>query len=248
MSSGSSIREKALEIKVFQGRVEQVKEKEQVAHILNKEKKYYDDLWEQDRLKKVARAQKDLHDKHERDQKTLQELNKQLDQIRLHRDEEKKLKEENSRLVIQQIKLNELEAERANQEKQRIALARRLELDHFNRLHLEEKAKELQRAMDLDKAIITEVSAQEESERIESHNRKIALRNEALQYQQYLKDQRDLEKQREHELDNLRKIQDEQVWKKKKAIMEKEQNARDKLMQEVIATRQSQISEKRKML
>lgn len=64
------------------------------------EKKYYDDLWEQDRLKKIEREEADRVRRKAMNAAVAATLEEQLNTLRLHAQEEVRLRQEEAALMV----------------------------------------------------------------------------------------------------------------------------------------------------
>ncbi|RKP18540.1 alpha/beta-hydrolase, partial [Rozella allomycis CSF55] len=237
---------KTIEKEVFYGRKEQVEEKKKVELLMAKEKKYYEDLWEKEREKKEEREKRDLRERYERDMRTMKELNEQIEQLRKAREESKKMQEEECKLRLQQAKLMEMEAEQEVERKQREMRKRKAELDRYNTYYQEMKQKEMEQELEFEKKIVKEIMAQHESEKKDVRLEKQMLMKETLEYLAYLKEHQQREREREIEIEKLRKEEDIKMWRKRLEVMERDKKARQKLLKEVVESRQAQIKEKLK--
>ena len=121
----------------------------------------------------------------------------------------------------------------------------RSELDSFNKAKVQQRAKEIQEALDMDTRILQEFVKMNEAEALAQKRRKEELRDELQSYIQYMNEQREIEKQREKDVEAIYRQQEKSMWAAKERRWQKEQEARDKLMHEVIIGRQSQLQEKR---
>ena len=95
-----SVQSKAFERYVAQERAAQLIEKQMAQLKVAEEKKYYDQLWEEDRLKKVQREEKERAAKQERDQRTRAVLDEQMAELRARAEEAARLKQEEAQLMV----------------------------------------------------------------------------------------------------------------------------------------------------
>jgi hypothetical protein len=91
---------KMLEKRVAKGRAIQLKEKAERKETEAKEKKYYEDLWEQGRQKKLERERREHALNLQRKQETLLILKEQIRELREHARRQEDLKQEEAFLMV----------------------------------------------------------------------------------------------------------------------------------------------------
>ncbi|XP_072166700.1 cilia- and flagella-associated protein 53-like [Diadema setosum] len=204
----------------------------------------YADLWEKDRLAKEAKEEKIAQAQHVRNHEMLDVLQKQMAAIDAKRQEEKRLKIEGGRLRKEETKLRKLEEQRALAEKRALQREMREGLDQNVKLKAKRMANEVQEELALDMKILEKLLEDSRNEAMEIAQRKKELREEDQRYRQYLKDQMLMEQEREAEIDRMISSEVERQWQKRLAQWAKERKARKRLMEEVLAIRQQQVTER----
>lgn len=225
-------------------RQEQLKQKEE----LDKERKAYDDLyadlWEKDRLEKVAREEREAKDAHERNREMLDVLSTQKAALETQKEEARRLKEEEQQLMKEQAALRKLEEEAAAEEKRRRQQEMRDMLDTSLKMKLRKKAKEEQEQLAFDLKMLEQLLEQSRNEAREQLQRKMELREEDRRYREYLARLLEEEKAKERELERLIQQEVEAAWQKRLDQWRAERLARKQLLEEVIAGRNQQLQER----
>lgn len=230
-----------LDKEVALSRSSQLLEKEAQKAAAAKERQYYDILWEQDRQKKIQREEQDRLHRYELNQNMIKTLGEQLAMLKAQAAEEKLLKQEEANMMAETFRYLEEEEEReriAQYEGQRQTM---LELDLTNADIREKRQKEADEAFALDLNIINECLKQDELERKAKSAEREALKKEMQAYRDHLLAQKEIEKEREKEIEAKYKVEDEKLWTKRSERWKKEQKARDTLMREVLNQRQEQV-------
>ncbi|MEE6511180.1 hypothetical protein FKM82_017667 [Ascaphus truei] len=171
-------------------------------------------------------------------------LRQQMEELKLGELEAKKLKKEQEDLLRQQWEVEELEEDRKKMEDRR----KKTELGHFlsrqYNAQMKRRAQLVQAELEMDMRILTElVSKEGDDQRLRSARREQAAADAAWM-KRVIEEQLHVERQREAELDTLFREEAKQVWAKREAEWERERNARDRLMKEVLTGRQLQIQDR----
>mmetsp|Transcript_13080 Transcript_13080/g.11851 ORF Transcript_13080/g.11851 Transcript_13080/m.11851 type:complete len:481 (+) Transcript_13080:63-1505(+) len=199
-------------------------------------KKQLDEMAEKDRLKRERLKQADL--------KTAEDLKEQMN-YNTKRKQEHYLRnmEEDEREIamIRQALKEEEEIINKKREEERL---RGKEILEFN-----EQYKELIKLEDeIDKqndAILLDYALKKEKQIIESEElKKLAHKESALQYKQYLQEQMKKEAIDTAYIDEIRRIEEEKVWIARDNALQQRENARKYLMKEVDIGRQEQIKQR----
>ncbi|KAJ3417276.1 hypothetical protein HDV05_005732 [Chytridiales sp. JEL 0842] len=236
-----AIESKVLEKEVSAARAGQLAELQQKKLQELEEKKFYDDLWEQDRQKKIAREESDRIRHREMNTATVAMLEAQLESLRKQALEEERLKQEEAILMRQEMQLRQLEDQRNLARKLTEQRAIRADLDRFNKMKIEQRAREIREALELDLKIVNEFFKMDQAAAQSKNRRRAELRKEMQLYKEHLLEQQRIEREREMEIEKLQKEEEEKSWAKRAEKWQKEQKARDKLMQEVLQGRQEQL-------
>ena len=207
-------------------------------------KKYFDHLWELDRLKKLQREEQDKFRREQLDRQCLEILRQQIEFLKAQRQQEAELKKHEALLNRQAQETLKIEEERAHQEKLREQAAMRKDLDDFNKKKLLMRQEEMRLSLESDLAFIAQLLEQENQDREEKSRKRAALRQEMLMYREHLMEEQEKEKHFQKQLEKMYEFEAEKAWKKRAETWIKEIRARDKLMKEVIETRKMQIQYK----
>ncbi|NXS54873.1 CFA53 protein, partial [Brachypteracias leptosomus] len=225
-------------------RLAQLALKEELKQQQKKEEQMFAELWEEDRLAKEKREELERQKLAEQSQETLKVLKAQVAALSTHKEEAKRLKEEEAQLLEEQQQLLKVENEQLQLEKlQKQKECREMLLsaaqDKRNRLN-EEKQSELA----LEMKILEKSLEEPQEDTQEKAKRKQELLKEQQIYLAHLAQQLEEEKQQEKEVEKLSEEEMAQVWAKKAKQMQLEKEARKKLLQDVLTTRQLQVEEK----
>ncbi|KAJ1555290.1 translation initiation factor eIF3 subunit g [Nowakowskiella sp. JEL0078] len=194
-----------------------------------KEKQYYDELWEQDRLRKIK---KEEEDKDRRDRLNLEariKINEQLENLRNQAKIEQELKIREAELMRQDRATQALEEERNKLQKLHEQRQIRADLDTFNSIKLKQRAEDIKEALEMDLKMLSEFLKLDLIE-----NEQKARKREDLKMKEE-------ERVRELEIERLQKHESEKLWRIRAEKWQKEQKARDALMKHVLAGRQEQL-------
>ncbi|TPX31586.1 hypothetical protein SmJEL517_g05091 [Synchytrium microbalum] len=229
---------RALESKVIVKAVTDARSAQLVEHEERKveeaeERKKYDALWEADRQKKIAREEADKSRQRDLNEQMLTMLDEQMAQLRVQAEQEEELKPEHEAQTA--------EAARLRMKKEHEQRLVRTELDRFNKAKIAQRAKDARESLEMDLKIVSEFLEADAKDKAAKSAKKKALREEMLSYRDSLVAQRETVKEREKEIDARYREEEEKMWKLRAEKWQREQRARDKLMQEVIQSRQEQL-------
>eukprot|EP01137_Pigoraptor_chileana_P005843 Opistho-2@49454 len=239
-----AVHSKQLEEAVISERGAQLDDRQKQKEIERKEEAHFAQLWEEDRLKKVAREERDAAKRAQLNAETLQILRRQLADLKRRQELDDLLKAQQAELMKEQAELYMMEREREETEHRRRQQATREELAKYGRMHARRLQKQLQEEMALDLRILEEALAKNSDDTDAKRAEKRRLKEEALKYRQYIAEMRSMEQQREKERDALLEQESEREWERKLERIERERFAREKLMGEVLRTRREQIEYK----
>lgn len=225
-------------------RLEQLRQKEQIAHEKRAQEDMYAKLWEQDMLAKAAREEREAKDLHERNRNVLDVLRKQMAALQIQKEEALRLKEEEAQLLKEQRALWKLEDEKARMEKARKQQETRDMLDRSLASKARKKAKEEQETLAFDLKMLEQLLEESRNEAMETMQRKRELREEDKRYRDYLQALHTEEKAREAELERLIHAEVEAAWEKRIEQWRQERKARKLLLNDVMAGRAKQLQER----
>ncbi|XP_059155375.1 cilia- and flagella-associated protein 53-like [Physella acuta] len=225
-------------------RLEQLRQKEEIAQEEKALADMYDKLWEQDMLEKAAREEREAKDLLERNRGVVDVLKKQMAALEAQKEEAKRLKEEEAQLLKEQKAIWKMEDEIAHQEKVRKQQEMRDMLEHSRAFKARKKAKEEQEQMAFDLKMLEQLLEESRNEVIETTQRKRELREEDRRFREYLRQLMEEEKAREKELEKMIQHEIEAAWDKRIEQWRKERQARKLLLDDVMAGRARQIQER----
>lgn len=232
---------RAMHLRVAADRQLQVEEKEEMSQIEREQNEYFEQLWEQQRQKALERAKEEERIREEMKHQFRAILDKQVQQLDNYKADLEEIKNEEVRLLNEKWKLEEEEEKRMLQKKHEQMLLIRKQTDRFNA----QKRLELERAMreerELDLQLLNDVLEREKQAEEAETMKKVQMREEAKQYQKWLLQQMQRDKEEEAVLDKLIQHYSEQQWQKRVDVWDREKRAREKLMQEVMDERKRQI-------
>ncbi|KAI8930174.1 tumor suppressor, Mitostatin-domain-containing protein [Entophlyctis helioformis] len=236
-----AVESKMLEKRVSEARAGQIQEQEERKVLDRKEKQYYDDLWEQDRQKKIHREEADRAKQKAINEDMISVLGQQLYALKMQAVQAEELKQEEARLMREDLEMRILEDQRRHQRKLQEQRAIRDDLDTFNRMKAEQRQQEIQEALEMDMRILAELIKLDRAEREANSRRREELKREMQLYREHLMRQRVVEVERAKEIEKWYANEQERLWKVRSEKWRKEQAARDRLMKEVMAGRQEQL-------
>lgn len=213
------------------------------------------DLQRQEDLYFQAESEKQLHEAQARDAADVArraeydrfvrtELDRQCEEL-----SRRKTKEKDERRQEFEIIRAVWEAEQKDAAERAIVEAKeREEMRH--RINASNQARQAQRSVErakeatLDKDLLAAALAREEAQKQREAAYAAMLRQEAHQYRVFLEQQMVRQASDEAELERLRQEDQERAYRKRAAVWEAEQAAREQLMAEVYAERSRQVAEK----
>ncbi|KAG8596828.1 hypothetical protein GDO81_002064 [Engystomops pustulosus] len=223
---------------------EQVAEKDQEKTEEEEKKKRFENQYELARKEALENMKKEEQRRRKAEMERAEVLRQQMEELKLRDLEAQKLKKEQEELLRQQWEVEKLQEERKKIEEHR----KKTELSHFlsrqYTAQMKRRAQLIQQELEMDMKILAAlISKEDEEERLRSARREQASADAAWM-KRVIEEQLHLERQREAELDTLFREEAKQVWEKREAEWDRERNARNRLMREVLTGRQLQIQEK----
>ncbi|XP_046386099.1 trichoplein keratin filament-binding protein [Ischnura elegans] len=187
------------------------------------------------------RRMEDLYARQKRNKEDL--LNQHLEQLRIKQQLAEQLKEEEAQTLAEQMEVDKLFRERRLIEERRKIETNRLSLTKQIQLRLRRTAKENREALEEDiqilRAAMEADQLSEESARLKRIETKELLEGA---YQEFKK-QAEYARIQEEEAQSLFHEEAVRMWKRHEERWRKEQDARDKLMQEVLQALKDQVSQ-----
>lgn len=198
--------------RVAKGRAVQLKEQEVRKEAEAKEKRYFEDLWEKDRQKKLDREINEHKLTHRRNQETMMMIKNQINEFKAYAHRLEDLKAEEARLMKHDAHMRALEDQRTLERKMQEKRAVRLELDSFNQQKMNQRQQDVKTALDNDLKLLAEFAKMELEEKQANTRRRAELHKEMQLYRDHLAQQKALENQREKELEAYYSEEQERVF------------------------------------
>eukprot|EP01006_Ploeotia_vitrea_P066463 TRINITY_DN95018_c0_g1_i1.p1 TRINITY_DN95018_c0_g1~~TRINITY_DN95018_c0_g1_i1.p1 ORF type:complete len:486 (+),score=83.12 TRINITY_DN95018_c0_g1_i1:42-1499(+) len=210
------------------------------------EDRFFDEMWEIERMKKIQRAKEDMERVKKMNIQLRDNLSRQLDIYNRAKAEEKALKEEEDRIYKEQIQLQlAMDAQREKERRaERVALGRRNK--EFNVALRKQKEESAKKEKDEDIKLLNDLLTKIRDEEARDQEMKVHMRKEALEYMEALRDQMGQDAENDAELERLWAQENEKEWAKREARWKADQEARENLLKEVFEERQLQLELKRR--
>lgn len=194
----------------------------------------------------MARLEKQVEEENRRkNQATLkQELAQQVSELQRREAEQNQLRNEERDLLSNQARHEQVILEKQHQERQYQQKEMRKLLYRQYRAQILRRAQEVERDLEMDLALLQRIKAEDERERHLEQNKKDNARSLALEGISLLKQKIKEERQAQEEIDDLYRDQASEWWEKREQVWEKENCARQKLLDDILAHRRLQIQEK----
>lgn len=232
---------------VFVERHEQLKMKEEKKKKELEVDKFYADLWAEDIQIKSMREEQTAREQIERNRETLKVLQVQIAACEKQREDEEKLKEMEAQWLKEEAKLRAEEEKWLQEEKLRKQKAAKRSREVSIRLKKEKEAKEKQEELALDMKILEKLLDDTRNEVKEETQRKREMREENLRFMQYCAMNRKEDEEREKELERIVNEEVEKKWAQTIKQYKMERDARQKLLANVMKSREQQIEERKRI-
>ncbi|XP_072271500.1 trichoplein keratin filament-binding protein [Pyxicephalus adspersus] len=223
---------------------EQITERNKEKLEEEEEKKRYENQYELARREALENMKREEERRRQTERERAEVLRQQMEELKLRELEAHQLQKEQEDLQRQQWEVEKLQEERKKAEERR----KKTELGHFlsrqYTAQMKRRAQMVQEELEMDMKILSAlISKEDEEQRLRSARREKAAADAAWM-KKVIEEQLRLERQREAEIDTLFREEARQVWEKREAEWERERNARNRLMKEVLQGRQLQIEER----
>lgn len=203
-----------------------------------------DQLWEEDRQRKIAREEADQKKQREKTKETMAVLSAQLERRLLSEAEARKKQSEQAALLKEEMQKHERASKDSQQKKRIVQQSRAKELDLYVNLRREKMQREREEELKVDRHLLARATAGMESTAKAADEKRQRLKLESKMYQDYIVEMGKFKALQEQELEDILSKEKEKVWQVKLAAMEKQVAARRKMMAEVLSIRQQQIQAK----
>jgi hypothetical protein len=228
-------------------RAYQIGEKMNMLEMEERENRVFDDMWEQDRRTKLGREEKEAahRGQMESDQKSV--LDQQVTELHHFRASEKTLAQQESELLKEQWDLERAEARRVEEIRQDMILRAQDELDEFNKHKRAQLARAVAAEKSEDAARLKAVLDHEAKMDASEHESKQKMQEETRAFGAAMIAQKRALASYEGEMERLREEQQAKEWEKRLTVWRQEQDARERLMAQVLDERAIQVEEKLKL-
>ncbi|KAA6394884.1 MAG: hypothetical protein EZS28_009590 [Streblomastix strix] len=198
-------------------------------------------VWENERLKKLEEELRRADRAKMLDKEMVAKLDEQIDEIIQRKLADERLHFEEAQLAQEKEDLRKKKEEQEFLEKEREKGLNFCEYKRFNKILAQKAAREAAKQRDEDIKYIQSVLDREKREMDAEKAVKDEQRRELIMQRQLLLDEMRAIKEDDKEIDRLIAIEGEKEYQKRAAVWKKEQDARDKLLREVIADREAMI-------
>eukprot|EP01062_Namystynia_karyoxenos_P010388 TRINITY_DN13683_c0_g1_i1.p1 TRINITY_DN13683_c0_g1~~TRINITY_DN13683_c0_g1_i1.p1 ORF type:complete len:493 (+),score=256.85 TRINITY_DN13683_c0_g1_i1:125-1603(+) len=239
---------RAIQLKVAADRERQLQWNSEQRDRAAREEQVYDELWEEGRLQKEARARADLARKAEMNAK----LRANLDLMAQCRAEQKRQEAEAQAREDADFRDRCKKGLEEDADAERQRRLRQLDFAAKNKQYNDElehiKSAEHQKELEQDKKFLSELveKVRDDEERERTHKRQ--MRDDAVRNMREIEQQMKRQAGAETELDRLWQEENDKEWNKREARWRAEQQQRDDLLRETYRGRGAQIDEKRELL
>nr|XP_057913175.1 cilia- and flagella-associated protein 53 [Doryrhamphus excisus] len=229
---------------VFEERAVQLRSQQEHARLRQQEEDMFQELWEADARAKDDRERRRVESQHQSNVAQLDGLRQQMAAAEERRRQMKLQRDEDARQQAQRQQRQQQLAERERRLSLDAAQARRRMLDDSLRLKMERLAKEQQDELQLDLSILQQTLQDENQHQQDAADKKAELRDEQLRFRQYLAEQLMKRKKDEEEMEQLMEDKLRETWDRRDRQNFLQQEARNRLMEEVMESRRLQTAHK----
>ncbi|KAI9189301.1 Cilia- and flagella-associated protein 53 [Blastocladiella emersonii ATCC 22665] len=237
-----AVRTREMVYAVTASRAEQVQEKAERQARERAESAALDAAWEEQRLKDAAKDEAARLRRRAADRAQVRAFEAQIAALAEAKKREQKLEQDYAEFLKQALAVQQVKEEHHRARQQAEARAARQELEQANRERAAQRAREVQQALEQDLKWIQSLLDLDDAEKEAESERKTALRRELLEFRDTVLAQRAAEAARVRELDRVFAADAERTWRARAAKWAAEQKAREKLMAEVIRSREEQLA------
>lgn len=231
-------------LEAVEGRKPQLEERQRQ---LDQERQYeteMDHLWEQQRQKKIQREEKDKQDAMNRnvEVKSILDLQVRLYEQRVAAEREEKELEDQKLIKLWQEQ-GRTEAQKERQLKMD-EIKRAAQVKQFNRERAAVSGEAARQEREYDMKLLELALEREAQAEAKEKALQEQFKREAIEYQEMLKRQMEIEAEDLSYLDEIRKKMEDEVWEKRDAVHNAEARAREELLQAVLKSREEEIRRK----
>nr|XP_035934121.1 methyl-CpG-binding domain protein 1 isoform X15 [Halichoerus grypus] len=230
--------------KVWEERKAQIAFNEELKRQKLVEEQMFSKLWEEDRLAKEKREAEEARRQKELVENTRLGLNAQITGIKVQRQAEQQLKEEEARFVENNKAQVKLENEQDKLKKQKTKQEIRATLQKALQEKIEHIQQKYREEQDLNMKLVQRALQDLEEEADKKKQKREEMAREQEIYRQYVAQRREEERAQEKELDRVLEAEKEKKLAEEDKELRLEKEARRQLVNEVMCTRKLQVQEK----
>jgi len=225
-------------------RAYQIGEKMKALENEEEESRTFDELWELDRQAKLGREEREEEARKlmDRDHKFV--LDQQVHELHSYREAERDLATEESALMKEQWDMERQEAAKVESLRRQVLDAAQSELHQFNKHKRNQLASSVASEREEDLARLTSQLEMEKADEEREAMAREAMQKETRLFAEHMLAQKRQIASREAEIDVAQRAELDKAWDKRLAVWGHEQEAREKLMAQVLHERKMQVQKK----
>lgn len=222
-------------------RAYQIGEKMKQLEIDEQEERAFDEMWEADRLSKLGREEREEDARQQMDAEHKAVLDQQVGELHAYREQERKMGSDEAALLRKQWELEREEAKRVESMRHKVLVDAQNELHQFNKHKRAELTRSVAEERATDLARLNAQLAREQAEEDREAATRAAMQEETKKFTESMMAQKRKIADKEAEMEELRKAELDKAWDKRLQVWGAEQEAREKLMAQVLNERKMQV-------
>jgi len=222
----------------------QIGEKMRQLETEEQENRAFDSMWEADRLAKVGREEADAAARKSMDELHKAVLDRQVGELHDYRESEKALASEEAAMMRQQCDLERAEAKRVEDLRRQMILQANDELHAFNRTRRSQIESSSALEVEADKERLAAQLAKERDAEQRETSAKQAMQAETRLFAEHMLAQKREANLQEQVQEEIRAKELDKAWDKRLTVWGREQEARERLMAQVLDERKLQVMTK----
>jgi len=229
-------------------RAYQIGEKMKSLELEEQENRAFDEMWEQDRLAKLGREEAEDEARKQMDLQHKLVLDQQVNELASYRDQERRLAMEEAALMQESWQMEHEEERRVAAARQAVIDSAQKELNGFNKQRKTALANAIDQERKEDAERLAAVLAKEKAEDEREARAHASMQEETRKFGAAMMAQKRAIASAEGEMEAARKQELNKAWDKRLAVWQKEQEARENLLAQVLAERRDQVQWKLKQV
>jgi len=225
-------------------RAYQIGEKMKQLETEEEENRTFDELWEDDRQKKLGREEREEEARRAMDQDHKFVLDQQVQELHDYRAAERNLAIEEAALMREQWDMERQEAAKVEGLRREVLDAAQDELHQFNKHKRNQLAASVASEREDDLARLTAQLEMEKADEQREAMAREAMQKETRLFAEHMLAQKRAIASREADISAQQNKELDKAWEKRQAVWSKEQEARERLMAQVLNERKMQVQKK----